>query len=64
MVGIEEGALGGFEDACSDGIEDGSSPCDKLGADEAAEVAIGDCSPYAVKGSNTEGPEDVVADGC
>ena len=38
--------------------------CDKLGADEAAEVAIGDCSPYAVKGSNTEGPEDVVADGC
>jgi hypothetical protein len=40
MLGIDEGALGGFEDGCSDGIEDGASPCDKLGFDEAAEVAI------------------------
>jgi hypothetical protein len=40
MLGIDEGALGGFEDGCSDGIEDGSSPCVKLVFDKASEVAI------------------------
>jgi hypothetical protein len=49
MLGIDKRALGGIKDGCSDGLEDGFLPCDKLGFDKAAEVAIYGCSLYAVK---------------
>jgi hypothetical protein len=40
MLSIDERALGGVEDGCSDDIKDGSLPCDKLSFDKAAEVAV------------------------
>ena len=40
MLGIDEGALGVFIDGRSDGIEDGSSTCDTLNTNRAADVAI------------------------